>query len=121
MIIVHDFSPLLPKAVLVTHDNIIVSTREKGDAFPLTKHSRRQTVVLDQTGKQKVNLIEYDKQNKRLFTLISTLKTDTTRSMYGIDNLSDDDLGQVVKVEHKKINQSMKEIHKLTKNFISVL
>lgn len=70
MRIVHDFSPLLPKAVYVSDDNIIVSTREKGDVFHPSENSRRQIVVLDQTGKQKVSVIKYDKQNKRLFSFV---------------------------------------------------
>ncbi|VDI28505.1 Hypothetical predicted protein [Mytilus galloprovincialis] len=76
MNIVHDFSPLLPKAINVSDDSITVSTREKGPTFPLTVHSRRQVVILNQTGKKKVRVIENDKQKRRLFSFLSRITSD---------------------------------------------
>ncbi|CAG2222982.1 unnamed protein product [Mytilus edulis] len=80
----------LPKAIHVTDNSILVSTREKGEPWPLTEHSRRQIVVLDQSGKQKINVIEYDRQNKRLFSLIYRMKMDKMGNIIAIDAPSND-------------------------------
>ncbi|XP_063406170.1 uncharacterized protein LOC134690126 [Mytilus trossulus] len=95
--VVHDFSPLLPKAIHANGNGIIVSTREKGDAFPITKHSRRQIVVL-----AKKRIIEYDKQNKRLFSLIGGLTMNKTGHIFGIDCPSFV-LRRIVKVDNNSI------------------
>ncbi|CAG2249449.1 unnamed protein product [Mytilus edulis] len=100
MHIVHDFSPLLPKAVYVSDDNIIVSTREKGDVFPPTEQSQRQIVVLDQTGKQKISVIEYDKDNKHLFSFVMRIIIDKTFDIVCIDALSSG-CRSIVKVDNK--------------------
>ncbi|CAG2218631.1 unnamed protein product [Mytilus edulis] len=102
MIIVHDFYPLLPKAVYVTDDSIFVSTREDGKAWPLTEHSRRQIVVLGQTGKKKVSVIEYDKQNTRLFSLICRMTMDKTGNIVAVD-FSSKDITRIVKVVNNSI------------------
>ncbi|CAG2218632.1 unnamed protein product [Mytilus edulis] len=98
----HDFGPLIPKAILVTDDSIIVTTREKGDAWPLTEQSRRQIVVLGQTGEQKIKVIEYDRQNKRLMCLIMRIAMDKTKNIVGIDLLSAN-TGRVVKFDNMSI------------------
>ncbi|VDI04119.1 Hypothetical predicted protein [Mytilus galloprovincialis] len=101
--VIRDFKPLLPKAIHVSDDNIIVSTRETGDAFPLTEHSRRQIVVLHQTGKRKMTVIEYDQHNKRLFSIISSVQMDNMGNIYGVDCLTCNDIGRIVKVVKKSI------------------
>ncbi|CAG2218633.1 unnamed protein product [Mytilus edulis] len=100
MHIVHDFSPLLPKAVYVSDDNIIMITREKGDVFPPTEQSQRHIVVLDQMGKQKVSVIKYDKQNKCLFSFVMRRIIDKTFDIVCIDALSSG-CRRIVKVDNK--------------------
>lgn len=113
--VVHDFSPLLPKAIHANGNSIIVSTREKGDAFPITKHSRRQIVVLDQT-----RIIEYDKQNKRLFSLICGLTMNKTGRIFGIDCLSYNlsMLRRIVKVDNNSIEWIYKGNSHINTDFI---
>ncbi|CAG2234567.1 unnamed protein product [Mytilus edulis] len=97
-------------AIHVSDDNIIVSTRETGDAFPLTEHSRRQIVVLHQTGKRKMTVIEYDQHNKRLFSIIGSVQMDNMGNIYGVDCLTCNDFGRIVKVVKSRLRGSMKEI-----------
>ncbi|CAC5391827.1 unnamed protein product [Mytilus coruscus] len=101
--VIRDFKPLLPKAIHVSDDNIIVSTREIGDAFPLTDHSRRQIVVLHQTGRRRMTVIEYDQHDKRLFSIISSLQMDKMDNVYGVDCVTCNDIGRIVKVVKKSI------------------
>lgn len=101
--VIRDFKPLLPKAIYVSDDNIIVSTRDIGDAFPLIEHSRRQIVVLHQTGKRKMTVIEYDQHNKRLFSIIGSVQMDKMGNIYGVDCVTCNDIGRIVKVVKKSI------------------
>lgn len=98
---VHDFNPLIPKAVCVSKESIIVSTREGGEAWPVTNSSQRQCVFLDPSGKKKVKIVEYDSNRKQLFTLISRVTTNN-KYIVAVDSLSDY-FGRIVALKNSSI------------------
>lgn len=87
MKIVCDFNPLLPRAVLATNDTIIVSTKDQGVAFPLKKESRRQLVILDESGSER-QIIETDIQNERWFSLIYRIAVNNEKDIVVVDGIS---------------------------------
>ncbi|CAC5376687.1 unnamed protein product [Mytilus coruscus] len=104
--IVHNFSPLFAKAVHATNTNIIVSTQDKGGAFPITEHSRRQIVILELDGKTVFNIIEHNAQNKPLFSLPNRITTNLKGDILIIDTLSMSDLGRVMCLDKENVKWS---------------
>lgn len=87
MKIVCDFKPLLPRAVVATNENIIVSTKDQGIAFPLNKESIRQLVILDDSGNER-QIIETDIQNERLFSLVYRIAVNKEKKIVVVDGIS---------------------------------
>jgi hypothetical protein len=80
-------SPLTPKGIHVTSDNIIVGVREFGDPFPLTDKSTRALLIFGMDGKQQ-HIYQYDSNKHRLFTLPHRITTNNNKDIVVVDRTS---------------------------------
>ncbi|XP_071170954.1 uncharacterized protein [Mytilus edulis] len=103
-----DTFPMNPLAIHVNKDNeVIVGLREQGPPFPVHNFSIRQVLIFGNDYLRK-NILEIDKKGNKLFSYISSIRTDSRNVVYVIDCVDNEDNGRVVAVDR---NGSLKFIY----------